>query len=128
MGRTKFHRKDILKSLTEIFSDVSRNVFVTNRPESVEDEMKNFIVVSIPSTIYERRAYQDTYCRIEVFARNRKNGMEATDVLDTMQQAVIDKFPLSNKLFSAISPRLLPGGNDGLGFHCVIIQAKMTIK
>lgn len=128
MGRTTFRRKDILKMLTEIFSDVSRNVFVTSRPSGTEESMKDFVVVSLPIGIYDRHAYQDTYCRIEVFARNRKNGMEATDILDTMQQAVIDKFPLSNKLFSATTPRLLPGGNDGLGFHCLIIQAKMTIK
>ena len=74
MGRTRFRRKDILKKLTEIFGDVSRNV------------------------------------------------------LETRQQAVIDKFPLSNELFSATTPRLLPGGDDGLGFHCLIIQAKMIIK
>lgn len=128
MGRTTFRRKDILKKLTEIFGDVSRNVFVTSRPSASEDTMKDFIVVSLPIGIYDRHAYQDTYCRIEVFVRNRKNGMEATDALDTMQQAVIDKFPLSNELFSATTPRLLPGGDDGLGFHCLIIQAKMTIK
>lgn len=85
--------------LTEIFSDVSHNVFVTSRPSGTEESMKDFVVVSLPIGIYDRHAYQDTYCRIEVFARNRKNGMEATDILDTMQQAVIDKFPLSNKLF-----------------------------
>lgn len=128
MGRTRFNRKVILKKLTEIFADVSQNVYVTNRPAAVEDAMKDFIVVSIPSAIYDRHAYQDTYCRIEVFARNRRHGIEATDVLEEMQQKVVDKFPLSNEIFSGTSPRLLPGGDDGLGFHCLIIQAKMIIK
>lgn len=128
MGRTIFRRKDILKKLTEIFDDVSRNVFVTSRPSTSENTMKDFIVVSLPIGIYDRHAYQDTYCRIEVFVRNRKNGMEATDALDTMLQSVIDKFPLSNDLFSATTPRLLPGGDDGLGFHSLIIQAKVIIK
>lgn len=128
MGRVKFRRKDILKKLTDIFSDASENVLVTNRPAATPDAMKEFIVVSIPGTIYDRRAYQETFCRIEVFARNRKGGIEATDKLDTMQQNVVDKFPLSNELFSATTPRLICGGDDGLDFHYLIIQAKMIIK
>lgn len=43
MGRTRFRRKDILKKLTEIFGDVSRNVFVTDRPAANEDTMKDFV-------------------------------------------------------------------------------------
>lgn len=128
MARTTFRRKDILKAMTEIFGSVSSNVFVNTRPSATDDAMKDFIVVSLPNGMRDYHAYQDAYCTIEVFARNRKGGIEATDVLDTMQQAVTDKLPVSNELFSITEPRLLPGGDDRMGFHCLIIQAKMIIK
>ena len=40
MGRVKFKRKEILMKLTDIFSDVSNNVFVTNRPALPRDQWR----------------------------------------------------------------------------------------
>lgn len=129
MARVEFKRMELLKQLVEAVKDVGDDVFVTSRPPATQESMTKFVVVRLPQAIQDRGAtYQDTYCQINVFAKDRANGLERTDVLEAMQTAVLEKFPIVTELFSAISPRLLPGGSDGLGFHSVIIQAKLIIN
>ena len=109
MGRTVYRRMDILKQIADAVTGIGEKVFITDRPAAEQKAMKDFVVIRLPQTIQDKGStYQDTYCQINVFARDRSNGM--------------------TELFSAVSPRLLPGGNNGLGFHSLIIQAKLIIN
>ena len=122
MGRTVYRRMDILKQIADAVTGIGEKVFITDRPAAEQKAMKDFVVIRLQQTI------QDTYCQINVFAHDRSNGIENTVRLDEMQMEVVSKFPIVTELFSAVSPRLLPGGNDGLGFHSLIIQAKLIIN
>ena len=125
MGRTVYRRMDILKQIADAVTGIGEKVFITDRPAAEQKAMKDFVVIRLPQTIQDKGStYQDTYCQINVFAHDRSNGIENTVRLDEMQMEVVSKFPIVTELFSAVSPRLLPGGNDGLGFHSLIIQAK----
>ena len=123
MGRTVYRRMDILKQIADAVTGIGEKVFITDRPAAEQKAMKDFVVIQDKGS-----TYQDTYCQINVFAHDRSNGIENTVRLDEMQMEVVSKFPIVTELFSAVSPRLLPGGNDGLGFHSLIIQAKLIIN
>ena len=123
MGRTVYRRMDILKQIADAVTGIGEKVFITDRPAAEQKAIR------LPQTIQDKGStYQDTYCQINVFAHDRSNGIENTVRLDEMQMEVVSKFPIVTELFSAVSPRLLPGGNDGLGFHSLIIQAKLIIN
>ena len=123
MGRTVYRRMDILKQIADAVTGIGEKVFITDRPAAEQKAMKDFVVIRLPQTIQDKGStYQN------VFAHDRSNGIENTVRLDEMQMEVVSKFPIVTELFSAVSPRLLPGGNDGLGFHSLIIQAKLIIN
>ena len=123
-------RRTIRESaIPDAVTGIGEKVFITDRPAAEQKAMKDFVVIRLPQTIQDKGStYQDTYCQINVFAHDRSNGIENTVRLDEMQMEVVSKFPIVTELFSAVSPRLLPGGNDGLGFHSLIIQAKLIIN
>lgn len=128
MRKTVYRRKDILKQIVDTVSGIGEKTFVTDRPTAEQKAMKDFVVVRMPRMSDKGDTYQESYCQINVFARDRANGIENTVRLDEMQMAVLDKFPMVTDLFSATSPRIISDGEDGIGFHYLIIQAKLTIN
>lgn len=122
----KFDRMGILRVLSDTISDVSGNVFITGRPAATAEQMDNFVVVALTGSMNDRNAYGDSHIRIDVFAKNRSGGIEATDKLEEMQRKVFEKFPLVNEKFTSYKPALIAGGDDGLGFHYLMITAKIV--
>lgn len=121
-----FDRMGILKVLHELMNDVSDNVFVTDRPSAATEQMNNFVVVALIGAMNDRNAYGDSHIRIDVFAKDRTGGLEATDKLEEMQRKVFKKFPMVNDKFTTYKPSLIAGGDDGLGFHYLMITAKIV--
>lgn len=128
MRQVEFRRADILKALVAEMKDVSANIYVSDRPDAVQERMQDFAVVYI-DTVYDRGdTYQESWCGVSVFARDRANAVERADRLDEMQRAVCAKFPITTELFSAVSPTLIAAGGDKLGFHWLTVQARLIIK
>lgn len=129
MKPLRFQRADILRQLTEMMAEIGDgNIFCNDRPSAIEPGMDKFVVVRLPQGILSASSIHDTsYCQIVVFAKDNGNGLEDTVTLDAMADAVCEHFPIVTPLFSAIEPRLLNGGNDGLGFHALIIQSRLII-
>ncbi len=124
-----FKRKNILQQLYDAVQGVSMHRFISDRPEAMQNGMTDFVIVDLPNGIYDRGdTYQESYCQISVFAKNKANGIEDTVKLDDMLNAICKLFPMNTSLFYASSPRLMTGGDDMLGFHFLIIQAKLIIK
>lgn len=127
--KVKFPRADILRQLTELVSPISDgNVFCHDRPSATYPQMEKFIVVRLPQGIRSQSAIHSTsYCQIVVFAKDNEGGLENTLMLDEMTKKVCALLPIVTPLFSAIEPKQLNGGNDGLGFHALIIQLRLII-
>lgn len=125
----KFHRADILRELTEMVAGIGdNNVFCHDRPAAKMPGMDKFIVVRLPQGVRSASSIHSTsYCQIVVFAKDNEGGLEDTLTLEEMSDSVSELFPIVTPLFSAIEPKLLNGGNDGLGFHALIIQARLII-
>nr|DAV38591.1 MAG TPA: hypothetical protein [Caudoviricetes sp.] len=129
---TEFKIKDILQTMYNAMKEVSGNVFTTNRPKIVDEAMEDFIVVSLPVTLYNKtygKGYGMTtsYARIEIYVKDR-NGLEDIAKLDRLTDSAIDKFPISNSFMILSRPRVLMSGEDGYGFHAVTIQASLLTK
>ena len=122
----RFDRMGILKKLVDSMADVSNNIFVTDRPSATTEQMNNFVVVALTGAMNDSNAYGDSQIRIDVFAKDRTGGIEATDKLEEMQLKIFEKFPMVNDKFTTYKPRLIAGGDDGLGFHYLMITAKIV--
>lgn len=122
----RFDRMGILKKLVDSMADVSNHVFVSDRPNATTEQMNDFVVVALTGATNDRNAYGDSHIRIDVFAKDRNGGIEATDKLEEMQQKVLEKFPMVNDKFTTYKPQLIAGGDDGLGFHYLMITAKIV--
>lgn len=125
----KFQRADILRRLTEAVASIGDgNVYCHDRPTANFPGVEKFVVVRLPQGIRSASSIHSTsYCQIVVFAKDNEGGLEDTLTLDEMANAVCGLLPMTNPLFSVIEPKLLNGGNDGLGFHALIIQARLII-
>lgn len=130
MKPIQFPRADILRQLTELVAEIGDgNTFCNDRPSATMPGMEKFIVVRLPQGIRSASAIHSTsYCQIVVFAKDNAHGLEDTVTLDEMANEVCALFPIATPLFTAIEPKLLNGGNDGLGFHALIIQARLIIN
>jgi hypothetical protein len=124
-----FNRKAILADLQQVFTDVVDTIIFTDRTEISPSQVDKFAVIRLPQGIRTASSIRnETYAQIVLFARNKEYGYEDTKTLDEMEQLALAKFPISTDLLTGLSPRLMNGGNDSLGFHSVIIQFKITIR
>lgn len=121
---------ELSKVLYQAMAGVSTNIF-TSRPETVPTAMMDFVVVSFPTRIYDRLGIGNTTCRVSVYARNKViNNITYEDItkLQTLQNAVYARLPITNTICLIDNPVPVWGGNDKLGFHCLHIQLDVTIK
>lgn len=128
MSKIQFPRMEVLQSLYNLTADITPNRFITTRPNAVGEQMKEFLLICLPQTIYDRGdTYQSTKGQIVIFARDIQGGLENTLILEKMQASVMDLFPIITDKYHGKIPLLLPGGTDGAGFHSIIIQFNITI-
>lgn len=128
-----FKYKDVLRSLYNAAKTISDNVFVGNRPTAVTEQMKDFIVVSIPGQMYSMTygygyGNAPTYCTIESYVRLKKSGVEDVDKMEQFIEKIISIFPISDDIIIASRPSVMLRGSDGLGFSAALIRASLTIK
>lgn len=120
---------ELSKILFQAMAGVSTNIF-TSRPETVPTAMADFAVVSFPTRIYNRLGIGDTSCRVSLYARNKVvNNIVYEDItkLQSMQDLVYARLPITHTKCLIGNPIPVWGGNDKLGFHCLHIQLDVTI-
>lgn len=125
---TKHYVSEVLKDICGRFSDVTEKVFPEHRPSALSKQTDNMIVVSLPVVIDDQNAWQKTTLRIEIFARNRSNGISPTGELEQILNAVLEKFPIVSERYSVTNPNIVLKGDDGLGFTVWNIQAKLLVN
>ena len=131
--REDFKVRDALQSLYGLGKLISDHVFTGNRPQATPEQMKDFVVVSIPSRM-EASTYgggygvTSGYCNIEVYAKLKKSGLEDVNKMDEMVGEMLDIFPYKDGIIQLSRPQVMLRGNDGLGFSAVLIRAELVIK
>lgn len=119
-----FERNDVLQSLYSMTRPLAIT-YTSNRPSSIPDTVKEFIVIDLPGSILDETAYQDATLRIDIFKRDKSGSIEDVNGLDLLTKSVMGLFPIVNGILRATKPKIVAGGSDGYGFHYIIIYAKL---
>lgn len=131
--REDFKVKDALQSLYGLGKLISDYVFTGNRPQATPQQMKEFVVVSIPSRL-ESSTYgggygvTSGYCNIEIYVKLKKSGIEDVNKMDEMVGELLEMFPYKDDLVQLSRPQIMLRGNDGLGFSAVLVRTELLIK
>lgn len=131
--RDDFKIGTALHSLYEMGRFISDRVFTGGRPQAVCEQMDDFVVVSIPTSM-ESLAYGGGYgsvsgvCHFELYARLKKSGVEDVAKTDSMTGGLLDMLPYRDDAIQVSRPQVTLKGNDGLGFSVVLVRAELLIK
>lgn len=107
---------------------VSANIFRGQRP-SIAEDMTDFVVVSVPTSITDLSVYGRCTARIEMFVKNDSIGLKNSTRFSIMYAKLCEIFPIQNDtyLFDTY-PTIIPLGNDNEGFHVQAININTLIK
>jgi len=128
MNKGNYDIKKLYQTLDTVFTEVSTNRFITNRPPQVDAKMDSFVVISLPTRLYNNLGCGDVTARISLFAKDIKNAYPNTPVLDTMYTTAIGCFPYTDASYQFLTPIAIDGGGDKLGYHIWHIQFRILIK
>ena len=114
------------KDLYEAVDGLAEKTYIGRRPKETPKEMKNFIVVEIPTNIRNLWAGAITrmpYCygTITVFYKANSDGTLDIGPTTDLVNKVLEKFPIAGKHLSATRPNVMMDGEDGYGFQATVI-------
>lgn len=130
---------DIYNDIGKAMAGVCDKIYAKNRPKAVDEKIGSYIVVRLPSGIYNEEigvdgAYNDytTILQIEVYVRNvtsrqMPNGFALQKMSDKIDM-VLKRFPVSGEHLSAIRPMVVVQADDGDGYDAAIIQARLRTR
>lgn len=137
MSGIVYPRMGVLQSLSELTAGITPNRFITTRPNAVGEQMEEFLLIRLPQRITQPGdTFQLTTGQFAAFARDIQtedsygrviSGIENSFMLELMQDAICNMFPIRTDLYLATQPIIFPGGSDGAGFHSLIIQFNIRI-
>lgn len=118
---------------------ICSKVFPQERPNALTEDLKEFIVVSLPYSSVNRTLGEcddwwiDMTVVYEIFVADRKSAGDPKLLNDKrmkqLREAVYETFPMveGSRRFKITRPRtVIPSSSDGNGYHYTRIQAKMT--
>lgn len=118
---------------------ICSKVFPQERPNAMTEDLKEFIVVSLPYSSVNRTLgecddwWLDITVVYEIYVADRKSAGDPKLLNDKkmkeLREAVYGTFPVVDKngRFKITRPRtVIPASSDGNGYHYTRIQAKMT--
>lgn len=128
MKQITYYPREILEYFHGKLTAVSTNVFVGERPVAFPVKMDDLVVVSLPYGFQDHHVTQTGLVRFELIARNKQNGVENIERLDSMMQSLLGLLPARTARFFAHDPRLSLKGGDGAGFTVWCIHARLEIN
>ena len=98
-----------------------------NRPKATDDSISDFVVVRVSGGITDKAAFGQCRLSIYIYVRDVK-GMKNAKKLSVIYKK-INELPLwIDPLLIDGHPRLVGDTPDDFGFHCRIINYRVTIK
>lgn len=131
--------KTLYYGIAKAVCGICERGYYQDRPASVADRPNSYIVISLPSAVYnnelgERGEYNDfsTTVVLEVYVRDlvsasNPNGMDIKK-MDEKVDAVLKLFPINTKDFKINKPQITLQTSDKSGFHVTFIQAQLNTK
>lgn len=129
--------KDILKSVYDAVEGICERTFIQDRPKSVIDSLNDYMVVKAVSSFNNREVdekgsydYYESTVQIEIYVKDRVSASNPNQInilsIDDKVTQVLSLFPIKDRHIHAMRPRVTLSISDGNGFHCTIIQARLT--
>ena len=98
-----------------------------NRPKATDDSISDFVVVRVSGGITDKAAFGQCRLSIYIYVRDVK-GMKNAKKLSVINKK-IEGLPLwIDPLLIDGHPRIVGDTPDDFGFHCRIINYRITIK
>lgn len=129
--------KTLYNDIGAAMKGICDKIYPKNRPSSVDTKINSYIVVRLPSGIYNQEigyGYNDfvTTAQVEVYVRNKTtskspNGFDVATTSDKVQE-VLDKFPITTVNITVTRPVITFQSDDGDGFDVTIIQGTLRTK
>lgn len=129
----------IYKDIGKAMKGICDMIYAKNRPKSVDKRPSSYIVVRLPSGIFNQEigydgAYNDytTTAQIEVYVRNKvsRNNVNDFDLSTTSDKVaqILKRFPINTDNLTVIRPMVTMQADDGDGFDVTIIQGQLRTK
>jgi hypothetical protein len=129
----------IYTDLGKAVKGICTKVYPKNRPKSMDKTIDSYIVVFVPSDIFNNEisdngAYNDysAIAQIEIYVRDKvtassPNGFMLSNMSEKVKK-VMDIFPIKTTNISVTKPKVTMQADDGDGFSVVIIQANLRTR
>lgn len=129
--------KEILKSVYDAVDGICERTFLQDRPKSVIESLNDYMVVRAVSSFNNMEVdekgsygYYNTTVQIEIYVKDRISASNPNQInilsIDDKVTQVLSLFPIKDEHIHAMRPRVTLSISDGNGFHCTIIQARLT--
>lgn len=109
-------------------ANVTDTVYVEGGPTAVQDVPDDFVILSFPLAVRNKGPFQKHQVRLEVIAKDLKNGRADVLKLETMANAYLALFPIHDGRFTLSSPYIRLKSSDGLGHHTWTIQCDCLVN
>lgn len=131
--------KTLYYGIARVVNGICDKGYYQDRPASVMDRPNSYIVISLPSAVYnnelsEAGEYNDfsTSVLLEVYVRdlvsaNNPNSMDIK-TMDEKVDAILKLFPINTKDFKITKPQITFQTSDKSGFHVTFIQGQLRTK
>lgn len=133
-----------MMTIETLYNDIGKavkgicdKIYAKNRPKSVDYRPDSYIVVRLPSGIYNQEigdGYNDftTTAQIEIYVRNTvsRENPNSFNIAKTSEkvQEVLNRFPISTDNIVVVRPVITLQADDGDGFDVTIIQGELRTK
>lgn len=131
--------KTLYYGIAKAVNGICDKGYYQDRPASVTDRPDSYIVISLPSAVYnnelgERGEYNDfsTSIILEIYVRDivsasNPNSMDIKK-MDEKVNAVLKLFPINTIEFKINNPQITLQTSDKSGFHVTFIQGQLRTK
>lgn len=107
---------------------VSDNTFFTNLPISIDDSMKDMVLVDIPTSIRDMDAYGYGTVLVYLFVKPFSNGQKDTSRMSELEQLLQKAIEeCSNEHYSVTRGSCYTDYDDTRNLHCNIYEIKLLI-
>lgn len=114
--------------MDHVRTHICPNVYAI-RP-SADVDNNEMVCVFIPEEASDKGVCINSTLSFQIFVKNRAKGIPNLTRLDALLNDILELFPIGSAghRFSASNPRLTFKGNDGLGYTCWMVEAKLIVN
>lgn len=123
----------LLRLLSDRLSGLGVPVHFLNRPKTVAETVKSFVVVSLPTqwhnTVHGDDGFRDELeGLLHVFHKCKSDGTPNIDGQTSLVKNVLKIFPVKGDGAECVRPRQLVNGDDGYGYQVTSVMFDIRLN